>query len=175
MAEWMTLPTSNSILNMNGFSKTKISWPERWIYSDELRGSRVIFWAYAIIYPVSPSGLVVENPPDNAGDVSLIPVSGRSPGEGNGNILLYSCLGNPMDRRTRVRSQKSRTYLVTRQKQIIYLAYLIKLSELIYLSWEVKGKRNGKGCHISTTLKGSWLGVKYLLSFSLAVWFWPVY
>ena len=30
----------------------------------------------------------------------LIPGSGRSPGEGNGNLLQYSCLGNPMDRGT---------------------------------------------------------------------------
>ena len=41
---------------------------------------------------------MVKNPPANAGDMSLIPGSGRSPGEVNGNILLYSCLGNPMDR-----------------------------------------------------------------------------
>ena len=34
----------------------------------------------------------------NAGDLSLIPGSGRSPGEGNGNSLQYSCLENPMDR-----------------------------------------------------------------------------
>ena len=31
-------------------------------------------------------------------DVGLIPVSGRSPGEGNDNPLQYSYLGNPMDR-----------------------------------------------------------------------------
>jgi len=34
----------------------------------------------------------------NAGDQGLIPGSGRSPGEGNGNPLQYSCLENPMDR-----------------------------------------------------------------------------
>ena len=34
----------------------------------------------------------------NARDAGLIPVSGRSPGEGHGNTLQYSCLGNPMDR-----------------------------------------------------------------------------
>ena len=45
-----------------------------------------------------PSGSVVKNPPANVGDLSLIPGSGRSPGEGNGNPLQYSCLGNPMDR-----------------------------------------------------------------------------
>ena len=34
----------------------------------------------------------------NAGDSSLIPGVGRSPGEGNGNQFQYSCLRNPMDR-----------------------------------------------------------------------------
>ena len=34
----------------------------------------------------------------NAGDPGLIPGWGRSPGEGNGNALQYSCLENPMDR-----------------------------------------------------------------------------
>ena len=34
----------------------------------------------------------------NAGDLGLIPRLGRSPGEGNGNPLQYSCLENPMDR-----------------------------------------------------------------------------
>ena len=43
-------------------------------------------------------GSVVKNLPANAGDVSLIPGSGRSPGEGNGNPPQYSCLRNPMDR-----------------------------------------------------------------------------
>ena len=36
----------------------------------------------------------------NAGDLSSIPGLGRSPGEGNGNPLQYSCLENPMDRGT---------------------------------------------------------------------------
>ena len=46
--------------------------------------------------------LVVKNPTASAGDVrdvGSIPGPGRSPGEGNGNPLLYSCLENPMDRR----------------------------------------------------------------------------
>ena len=34
----------------------------------------------------------------NAGDPGLIPRSGISPGEGNGYLLLYPCLENPMDR-----------------------------------------------------------------------------
>ena len=40
----------------------------------------------------------VKNLPASAGDPGLIPGSGGSPGEGNGNPLQYSCLGNPMDR-----------------------------------------------------------------------------
>ena len=43
-------------------------------------------------------GSVVKNLPGNAGDMDLIPGSGRSPGEENGNTLQYSFLGNPMDR-----------------------------------------------------------------------------
>ena len=33
----------------------------------------------------------------NTGDLGSIPESGRSPGEGNGNLFQYSCLENPMD------------------------------------------------------------------------------
>ena len=36
--------------------------------------------------------------PCNVGDLGSIPELGRSPGEGNGNPLLHSCLENPMDR-----------------------------------------------------------------------------
>ena len=42
----------------------------------------------------------VNNLPANVGDWGLIPGLGRLPGEGNGNPLQYSCLGNPMDRGT---------------------------------------------------------------------------
>ena len=43
-------------------------------------------------------GSVVKNLPANAGDAGLIPGSGRSPRERNGNPCQYSCLGNSMDR-----------------------------------------------------------------------------
>ena len=45
-----------------------------------------------------PWQLTVKNMPASAGDVGLIPGSGRPPGEGNGNLLQYSCLGNPVAR-----------------------------------------------------------------------------
>ena len=44
-----------------------------------------------------PGGIVVKNLAANAGDMGSVPGSGRSPGEGNGNLLQHSCLGNPMD------------------------------------------------------------------------------
>ena len=51
----------------------------------------------------SPVALVVKNLPANAQDLrdeSSISGLGRSPGEGNGNPRQFSCLENPMDRRT---------------------------------------------------------------------------
>ena len=50
-------------------------------------------WAFQVV-------LVVKNLPANAGDTSMIPALGRSPGGGHGNPLQYSCLKNPMDRGT---------------------------------------------------------------------------
>ena len=41
---------------------------------------------------------MVENPPVSAGEVDLVPVSGRSPGGGNGSPIQYSHLGSPMNR-----------------------------------------------------------------------------
>ena len=45
-----------------------------------------------------PGGSEVKDSACNAGDLGSIPGLGRSPGEGNGNPLQYSCLENPMDR-----------------------------------------------------------------------------
>ena len=60
-----------------------------------------------------PGGSVVKTLIPKAGDASLIPGSGRSLGEGNGNRLPYSCLGNPMDRGAwrSIGSQKNQTWL----------------------------------------------------------------
>ena len=52
--------------------------------------THLLIWGFA-------DGSVVKNPPANAGDAGSIPELGRSPGEGNGNSLQYSCLGNPME------------------------------------------------------------------------------
>ena len=70
------------------------------------------------IRSVSQVALVVKSPPASAGDIGdpgSIPGFGRSPAEGHGNSLQYSCLENPMDRRAwRVRVHgvaQSRTLL----------------------------------------------------------------
>ena len=66
-------------------------------------------------YSSPGSDMMVKNLPANAGDMGLIPGSGRSPGEVNGNPLQYSCLENSMDRgawwATVQRVTKSRTRL----------------------------------------------------------------
>ena len=71
---------------------------------------------------------MVKNPPANARDTKdegSIPGSGRSPGGGHGNLLQYSCLENPMDRRawwaTVHEVAKSRTQL----KQLCMPAFMI--------------------------------------------------
>ena len=46
---------------------------------------------------LSPGGSEVKASACNAGDLGSIPGLGRSPGEGNGNPLQYSCLENPME------------------------------------------------------------------------------
>ena len=73
----------------------------------------------------------LKNPPASAGDTGLIPGSGRSPGEGNGNPLQYSCLGNPTDRRAgrlqSMGSQRVRYNLATKQQHIFF--------QLINLFW----------------------------------------
>ena len=57
-------------------------------------------WPYIHVVPPHvwgfPGGSEVKASASNAGDPGSIPESGRSPGEGNGNPLQYSCLENPM-------------------------------------------------------------------------------
>ena len=55
----------------------------------------------ALISDASHVALVVKNPSANVGDLrdmGSVPGLGRSPGEGHGNPLQYSCVENPMDR-----------------------------------------------------------------------------
>ena len=64
----------------------------------------VFFWSFlfnltiADLTIIFPGGWEGKASACNAGDLGLIPGLGRSPGEGSGNPLQYSCLENPMDR-----------------------------------------------------------------------------
>ena len=57
----------------------------------------LLLFKKTIIFPSGFPGDSVVKKPANAGDVGLIPGSGRSPGAGNGNPLQYPCLENLMD------------------------------------------------------------------------------
>ena len=58
----------------------------------------IIFLSQCLHFRCFPGGSVVKNLPVNVGDSGSMPGPGRPPGEGTGNPLQYSCLGNPMDR-----------------------------------------------------------------------------
>ena len=58
----------------------------------------ILFYALIDFTKGFPIGSKVKASAWNVGDPGLIPGSGRSPGEGNGNPLQYSCLENLMDR-----------------------------------------------------------------------------
>ena len=67
------------------------SWDPETLVLFHQRSGRHLAWF--------PSGLVVKNPSANAGDsedLGSVPGLVRSPGGGNGNLLQYSCLENPM-------------------------------------------------------------------------------
>ena len=73
-----------------------------------------------------PSGSASKEFACNAGDLDSIPGLGRFSGEGNGNPLQYSCLGNPIDRGAwqatvhRV-AERVRHNLVTKQQLLVCL------------------------------------------------------
>ena len=63
--------------------------------------TRIIEQTASCVILMPQVALLVKNPPASARDVKdlgSIPGSGRSPGEGNGNLFQYSCQENPMDR-----------------------------------------------------------------------------
>ena len=72
--------------------------------SKQTRNTNIFCCCSSVEYSLSsnigfPGGSEVKASASNAGDPGSIPGSGRSPREGNGNPLQYSCLENPMDGR----------------------------------------------------------------------------
>ena len=90
-----------------------------------------------------PGGLVVKNPPAKAvdpGDVGLILGSGRSPVEGNGNPLQYSCLGNSMHRG----AWQDTVPGVTESDTTEHASFVLFI---ILSPWDFPSKNTGVGCH----------------------------
>ena len=84
----------------------------------------------------------------DARDLGLIPGLGRSPGEGNGNPLQYSCLGNPMDKGAwraalyRVEKESdtteqlnTHTYIYLGSKIYVYICTLTFITDMISIVW----------------------------------------
>ena len=66
----------------------------------QISGENSYICVYEYTHLSIPGGLDDKASAYNAGDLGSMPGSGRSPGEGNSNPLLYSCLENPMDGET---------------------------------------------------------------------------
>ena len=82
--------------NVN-YKKSKLLVFSRLASFDEQHSSISIIWLSPGVFP---GGSVIKESDCYAGDPGLIPGSGSSPGEGNGNPLQYFCLEHPMDRGT---------------------------------------------------------------------------
>ena len=74
------------------FSKKAIDTKWQWYFSSKSLNENC-----SLIKSTSLVAQTVKHSAYNAGGPGLIPGLGRSPGEGNGNSLQYSCLENPMD------------------------------------------------------------------------------
>ena len=105
-------PTQQQIIVLGFWEAAKcwtfgnlVTWP-RWVFLDCFltaplnKTNKFLSFGFCSYLSIQKEILYL-NPPSNTGDVrdaGLIPGSRRSPGEGNGNPLQYSCLENPMDR-----------------------------------------------------------------------------
>ena len=96
--------------------------------------------AQTVKFPGFPGGSEGKESACNRGDLGLIPESGRSPGEGNGNPLQYSCLENSMDRGAQwaivhgVRKELNMTEQQTLSKVMKIYDTITTLKELITCS-----------------------------------------
>ena len=79
----------------------RLVWLLFWLVNGLGEGSYMYYLNFPPGSTGFPDGSVLKNLPANAGaagDAGSVPGLGRSPGEGNGNPLQYSCWENPMDR-----------------------------------------------------------------------------
>ena len=88
--------------NISTSAQKLVSFSYQIEYSDmcSFSGNMFLFSVYVVPCLDFPGGSGSKESACNAGDLGSIPGSGRSPGEGNGYPLQYSCLENSMDRGT---------------------------------------------------------------------------
>ena len=87
--------------------------------------SKKILHVFIKYYTGFPGGSAGRESTYNSGDPGSIAGSGRSPGEGNGNPLQYSCLENPMDRGDwRLQSMRSQRVTHTSERLTHKILYL---------------------------------------------------
>ena len=106
-----------------------------------------LFFSFNLDFPGGSDG---KESASNSGDPGLIPGSGRSSGEGDGHLLQYSCLENPMDRGSWWAAvhgvTKSRTRLttsLTQKEKGKEELYKIKVCVIFFSP----GKNTGMDCH----------------------------
>ena len=88
--------------NISTSAQKLVSFSYRIEYSaiSSFSGNMLLFSVYVVPSLDFPGGSDSKEPVYNAGDLGSVPGSGRSPGEGNGDPLQYSCLENSVDRGT---------------------------------------------------------------------------
>ena len=86
-------------------------------------------------------GSVLKKPPANLGDVGSIPGLGRSSGEGNGDPLQCTCLGNPVDRGPRAHKETQRNNnkhdiykRVVKDREFLYIFHSVFLMLTSYMT-----------------------------------------
>ena len=123
----LLLPCSRILWkSRHGSEGRKKEWG--WVLSGG-KNQKVLVW-------VSLVAQTVKNP-CNARDLGSIPESGRSPGEGNGNSLQYSCLGNPMDRRIWWSTIHGVSHKLSDVTNTFYCFILILTHSIIYYTYNI--------------------------------------
>ena len=132
--DWRSIDPFQKMQKWNNSKRSGWS-PTSWVAGlGEAKDIIIVLWASSsVLLPFTrgfPGGSVVKNPPANAGDTGSIPGSGRSPGEGNGNPLQYSCLEIPWTEEPggllSMGSQRVRYYWAHTHRQI----YTVKVTKL---------------------------------------------
>ena len=95
VSEFRFIPNQTEAMEFDIFQR----WKECRYLDATIQHSNVCIWSRVCIWSEGfPDSSDSKESACNVGEPGSIPGSGRSPGEGNGNLLQYSCLKNSMDR-----------------------------------------------------------------------------